>query len=312
MFKDVRFGAKPKRFGAPAFPDWRDDSVQNVTEPTTCIQVDLAKLDRPPGGKNPFGEPIKYGLPESEDCLFLDIYVPARTFREETPLLPVVAYIYGGGYVMGSKSQWEPLYTGQTLLKASNYQTIMVAGNYRVGAYGWLAGRYMEEVGQPNAGLYDQALMLEWIHKYIDRAGGDKDAVSAWGESAGGGSIMHHLIREDGTRDPRFSTFAIQSPAFQWAWDNSTHGLLDTVYRNFSQAVGCGYEYNIHCLRNADDGALARANQDLFKDVKQTGLFPVGPSVDGKWIRSLPVLLLSQGTVPIPLRPAAEARASRD
>ncbi|KAI1770954.1 Carboxylesterase family-domain-containing protein [Hypoxylon cercidicola] len=189
----------------------------------------------------------------------------------------------------------DPLYTGRSLLRASNYQTIFITGNYRVGAFGWLSGHYMQKAGQPNAGLYDQALLLKWVQKYVDRVKGDKTRVSAWGESAGGGSILHHLIREDGTQDPLFSTFAVQSPGFQWAWDNSPNGELDNVYRNFSKFANCGYEYNINCLRAASVADLTRATQKLFENFKQTGLFTVGPAVDGKWIKSIPTLAFSRG-----------------
>ena len=258
--------------------------------------MDLTQLDKPPGGRNPFGDPVKHVIRQSEDCLFLDIYVPVKAFQDDTAPLPVVAYIYGGGYVTGSKDEFPALYTGAPLIKASDYQTIFIVGNYRVGALGWLAGAYMEKAGQPNAGLYDQALMLEWIQLYVDQVGGDKSSVSAWGESAGGGSILHHLVRENGDRDPKFNTFAVQSPAFQWAWDNSKNGLMDTVYRNFSKLAGCGYAYDIDCLRGKGYGDIVKANQDLFKYVKQTGLFPVGPSVDGKWITTIPAISLSEGT----------------
>lgn len=51
----------------------------------------------------------------------------------------------------------------------------------------------MEKEGQPNAGLWDQRAVHEWIQTYADLFGGDAKEVSVWGESAGAGSIMHHL-----------------------------------------------------------------------------------------------------------------------
>lgn len=207
-------------------------------------------------------------------------------------MLPVVVWLYGGAYAFGSKDQMGPLYTGQSLLRTSNYQTIFVTGNYRVGAFGWLAGHYMQTNGQPNAGLYDQALLFEWVQKHIYRVNGDSNRVSAWGESAGAGSIIHHLVRENGERDPAFQTLAVQSPAFEWAWDNSPGGKLDQVYKNFSSLAGCGHTFDIECLRASSD--LTKANQRLFETVRQTGLFPVGPAVDGKWITTIPTVAFSQ------------------
>ncbi|KAK0727633.1 Alpha/Beta hydrolase protein [Lasiosphaeria miniovina] len=136
---------------------------------------------------------------------------------------------------------------------------------------------------QPNPGLYDQALLLDWVQKYVGQAGGDASQVSAWGESASAGSILHHLVREGGTVNPGFKTFLAQSPAFEWSWDNSSDGTLDTIYRDFSGHAKCGFRYEIECLRGARVEDLASANQKLFDVVHQTGLFPVGPSVDGRY-----------------------------
>lgn len=289
---------EPKRFNRSALPDTTSDVIQPSDQYFACPQVDISKLAHPPGGKLRLGEPKDKNEKPVEDCLFCDIYVPRSALQSnQSDLLPVIVWIYGGGYVAGSKNANGPLNSGQSILKASNYQTIFITGNYRVGAFGWLAGDYMQTpgVGQPNAGLYDQALLLEMVHKHVDQVKGDKTRVTAWGESAGAGSILHHLIREDGTQDPLFKTFAVQSPAFQWAWDNSPNGELDTIYRTFSNLSGCGWNYDIDCLRNAPLEKLEAANQMLFDNVRQTGLFPVGPAVDGEWVKSIPAVAFSQG-----------------
>ncbi|KAH9231140.1 hypothetical protein K456DRAFT_1841511 [Colletotrichum gloeosporioides 23] len=295
VFRNVRFGAKPERFGAPSFPDWEDDSVQDSRGGRSCIQINPNGLKNPPGGRNLIYEEPDTSIIEDEDCLFLDIYVPVKAFDKDSTRLPVVVWLYGGAYAIGSKDQFSPLYTGQSLLEASRYGTIFITGNYRLGAFGWLAGSYMEDSGLPNAALYDQALLFDWVQEYIDQVQGDRYSVSAWGESAGAGSIMHHLIREDGEKDPNFNTFLVQSPAFEWQWDNSKDGALDKAYRMFSELAGCGDKYDIDCLRNARSAKLIEANQQFFGKVKQTGMAPVGPSVDGKWIRTLPTIAFSQG-----------------
>ncbi|KAE9369165.1 carboxylesterase family protein [Stipitochalara longipes BDJ] len=284
LFKNVRFGAQPERFGAPSFPEVVNDTIQEITGELSCIQISTAQLKQPPGGSNPLGDEHTPSITQTEDCLFLDLY------------LPVTVWIYGGAYAFGSKSQFGPLYTGQSIIAASGYQTIFVAGNYRVGALGWLAGNYMESVAQPNAGLYDQALLFEWVSEFISLVGGDNNQVSAWGESAGAGSILHHLIRGDGTFDPLFQTFVAQSPAFEWAWDNSPGGKLDQTFASFSQLAKCD-DFDISCLREASVETIQAANQQLFNVVTQTGLFPVGPAVDGQWIKSIPAVALSQNKV---------------
>jgi carboxylesterase type B len=225
------------------------------------------------------------------------VYVPKSVLdAPKGTLAPVIVWIYGGAFAFGSKNQLGPLYTGQSFLAASKYQSIFVAGNYRVGAYGWLAGNYMQTTGttQTNAGLYDQALLFEWVQTYINQVNGDKQQVSAYGESAGASSILHHLVREGGTVDPTFRRFGVQSPAFEWAWDNSENGKLDMIYKNFSGLAGCGQNFDIDCLRASKN--LSDANQALFDSVQKTGLFPVGPAVDDGWIKTIPTISFATGT----------------
>jgi carboxylesterase type B len=270
-----------------------NDTIQENTDELSCFQIITTELKNPPGGRTRLGDE-NAPVTETEDCLFLDLYVPATAFEPGAPKLPVTIWIYGGAFAFGSKTQFGPLYTGQSLITAANYQTIFVAGNYRVGAFGWLAGSYMESVAQPNAGLYDQALLFEWVQEYIELVGGDNMQVSAWGESAGASSILHHLIRQDGTHDPLFQTFFAQSPGFEWAWDNSPGGKLDQIFSSFSKLADCGEGYDISCLREADVKTVQAANQELFNVIRQTGLFPVGPAVDGNWVKSIPAVALSQ------------------
>ena len=222
--------------------------------------------------------------------MFLDIYVPASAFQADAPKLPVVVWFYGGGYVAGSKlpfgPDW-PFYTGQGLLESSNNNLIFVAGNYRLGAFGWLAGSYMERNGLPNAGLHDQRLLLQWVQKFISKVNGNPSDVGAWGESAGGGSILHHLIQKGGSRDPLFSRALLQSPAFRWQWDRE--GMLNEVYQNFSDLAGCGSSFNISCLRHTSTESLIEANQALCERVA------LGPSVDGAWMEALPAVSFAKG-----------------
>lgn len=232
---------------------------------------------------------------ESEDCLFLDIYVPRIAFRLNTPQLPVVVWIYGGGYLSGSKSLNPLLYNGTSILQTAPGKVIFIAGNYRLGAFGWLAGSQMERDATPNAGLYDQRLVLQWVQDYVHLIGGDKSRVSAWGESAGAGSILHHLISQDGDgqQDPLFSKAILQSPAFHWQWDRV--GTIDKMYRKFSKLANCR-DPSIDCLQQASTDTLLAANQQLFAETLPcTGLFPFGPALDGKLIKQLPPVAFHGG-----------------
>jgi carboxylesterase type B len=254
----------------------------------------------------------------SEDCLFLDIYVPRSALSSPKPKVPIVVWFYGGAYVYGSKNGLGPdipFYNGTGILqtaKAAKTKLIFITGNYRLGAFGWLAGTKIEELGLPNAGLYDQRLVLQWVQDFIHLVGGDKTQVSAWGESAGAGSILHHLLLQGGKQDPLFRKAIVQSPAFEWQWDRE--GTLNEVFRNFSQLANCS-DFDMACLRDASTATLADANQLLFQEnTPCTGLFPVGPSLDGKLFQQLPAVAFATGKGPVdsPVpRPNANPQASR-
>lgn len=134
----------------------------------------------------------------SEDCLFLDVIVPQEIFdqRDQGYGAPVLVWIYGGGYTAGSKGgSGNPAGLLQASgMNAQSGRVIYVAMNYRLGATGWLSGpTFQANGGAANAGLYDQRFALEWVQKYIHLFGGDKNRVTVFGESAGGGSIMHQI-----------------------------------------------------------------------------------------------------------------------
>ncbi|KAF2836457.1 alpha/beta-hydrolase [Patellaria atrata CBS 101060] len=302
IFRNVRFGSQPVRFGPSQAPTQKNSSIQNSTYGPSCYQIDIANLKTPdpPGGKPGYGSPITTpppDYPQSEDCLFLDIYVPKSALQPNAAPLPVVVWFYGGAYVYGNKLQFGPpypMYTGQGIMEqAQNMNMIWVVGNYRLGAFGWLAGSYMEKAGLPNAGLHDQRLLLQWVQTYISQVGGDPKAVSAWGESAGAGSILHHLIGNNGQQDPLFSKALLQSPAFEWQWDRE--GTLNEIFSNFSSFTPCGKGFDIECLRDLPIDNITYANLNLFTTVHQTGLFPVGPSVDGTWIQDIPAVQFASG-----------------
>ena len=158
----------------------------------------------------------------------------------------------------------------------------------------------MERDGLPNAGFYDQRAVLQWIQDYIQLVGGDKTQVSAWGESAGAGSIMHHLTAFGGTQDPLFSKAMLQSPAFAISFDR--RGMVEDVFQNFASLAGCARQ-GLACLRAADAATLQNANTAL-NEQGQEGTFAVGPTADGSWVRQLAILEYETGkaTLPSPLR----------
>ncbi len=121
--------------------------------------------------------------PMSEDCLYLNVVTPGIDDARR----PVVVWIHGGGFIMGSGSS--PLYDGTAFARRSGL--VFVSLNYRLGELGFL---YLDQVddgyaGSGNLGILDQVAALEWVRDNIDRFGGDPDNVTIFGESAGGMSV---------------------------------------------------------------------------------------------------------------------------
>lgn len=117
----------------------------------------------------------------SEDCLYLNVYVPASA--KETSKLPVMVWIHGGGFFAGAGS--EPRYTNSVLVSKG---VILVTLNYRLGLFGFLASEDLaKEAGghAGNYGLMDMTAALRWVKANVGAFGGDTNNVTIFGESAG-------------------------------------------------------------------------------------------------------------------------------
>jgi para-nitrobenzyl esterase len=132
--------------------------------------------------------PMQGGNPpsgKSEDCLYLNVWTPAKLDNDR---LPVLVWIYGGGFSFGSTS--EAIYSGEKLAKKG---VILVSIAYRVGQLGFLAHPELSAESpnhvSGNYGLLDQMAGLKWIQKNIAAFGGDPNKVTIFGESAGGISV---------------------------------------------------------------------------------------------------------------------------
>src|SRR5690606_235599 len=125
----------------------------------------------------------------SEDCLYLNVWTPASSPRER---LPVMVWIHGGGFTAGAGS--EPWYGGANLAKRG---VVVVTINYRVDVFGFLAHQQLRSAGcegSGNFGLMDQIAALKWVRKNIGRFGGDPNAVTLFGESAGSVAISALMV----------------------------------------------------------------------------------------------------------------------
>jgi|WetSurMetagenome_2_1015567.scaffolds.fasta_scaffold01584_16 para-nitrobenzyl esterase len=121
----------------------------------------------------------------SEDCLYLNVWTPAKSAKEK---LPVFVWIYGGGFSSGSAAC--AVYDGEEMAKKG---IVFVSFNYRVGVLGFLAHSSLSSESENkvsgNYGLLDQVEALKWISKNIEAFGGDPGKVTIAGQSAGSMSV---------------------------------------------------------------------------------------------------------------------------
>lgn len=138
------------------------------------------------------------------DCLHLNIYVPKSENNDTSNInLPVMVWLYGGGFRYGNASRFRPKY----LIK---HNVILVTLNYRTGPYGFMCLDIPEVSG--NQGLKDQYLAFQWIKQNIRAFGGDPDLITAFGQSAGGHSIDLHLMSQ---KDVLFHKIILESGSAQ-------------------------------------------------------------------------------------------------
>lgn len=175
VYKGLPFAAPPVgtlrwRTPQPITP-WHAVKVLDHFGPN-CMQKGMYPSNAPP-------------RPVSEDCLYLNLWVPPHTSSQK---LPVMVWIYGGGLANGSGSV--PLYYGNVLAR---HGVIVVTFNYRLGVFGFLAlpGLAKESPTHTsgNYGLLDQVAVLRWVHRNIAAFGGDPSRVTVFGQSSGSISI---------------------------------------------------------------------------------------------------------------------------
>lgn len=176
-FKGIPYAAPPVgalRWHAPMPPEnWAD--VRDATDFVhDCMQIEYpTELS-----------PLQTG--PSEDCLYLNVWRPAGT--EAGAKLPILVWIHGGGFVNGGTSA--PPYSGAPMAKKG---LVVVSMNYRMGRFGFFAHPAISAAKEGpvgNWGFMDQMAALEWVQRNADAFGGDADAVTIMGESAGGMSVL--------------------------------------------------------------------------------------------------------------------------
>ncbi|KAJ5783497.1 Carboxylesterase type B [Penicillium psychrosexuale] len=245
---------------------------------------------------------------ESEDCLFLDVYVPERVISKRqgekgksNPRAPVLVYFQDGAYVSGSKSDEDPSGLIAASSRDGSSGIIYVGVNYRwliqecidqLGIFGWLSGqKFRSAGGVPNAGLYDERLALKWVQRHITKFGGDPSRVTVMGVSAGGGSITMQLTAYGRAIRPPFAQIIAQSPA--WEPGTKTPAIEDDLLDKLLALLNVS---SLEEARRLPSQALLDANYELVAS-RPYGSGVFGPAIDGNFVPNSPKRLLLERKV---------------
>ena len=239
----------------------------------------------------------------SEDCLFLNVWTPASLPQAGTAaaayapraLLPVMVWIHGGGYVYGSGNY--PNYA-PTADQARAMGCVLVSLNYRLGPFGWLATKELSANSSTetsgNYGYMDMIAALRWVRRNAAAFGGDRDAVTLYGQSAGGTATMALLAAPSASG--LFHRAIMQSGSARY---NTTlvEAHIDNAY--FLDSAGCGGG-GVECLRAASTATLMNAIR-----------WNTYPGWGGAGVSGFPILNFSWGNlaivdgIVIPIAPVA-------
>ena len=225
---------------------------------------------------------------QSEDCLFLNVW----TSRESTEPRPVMVWIHGGGYFIGSGS--DPITDGTQLAARG---VVVVTLNYRLGAFGFLSHPALSaesaHSASGNYGLLDMVSALEWVRNNAATFGGDPDRVTIFGESAGGGAVMSvMLMPQSGGLFHR----AIAESSFINGWDRRLSESFGGAPAAEAQGVALA-----EALEATGGDALstmrAATPADVFEAANGAGLGGLvwAPTVDGWSIPDDPIQMNASG-----------------
>ena len=240
-------------------------------------------------------------MPESEDCLFLNIWAPQAAVAQKKHL-PVMVFIHGGAFVFGSGSM--PYYDG-TYLAASG-EIVVVTLNYRLGSLGFLAIPELSLTG--NFGIQDQRMALRWVAENIAAFGGDPAKVTIFGESAGAMSIGLHLFSIPSNRG-RFRAAIMESNPLAVPYP-SLPAQIEAKWQGFRSAL-C-FEANLPADCTFDLAGLRALSLDLIETADGdydsftailgriqvpapiANILPWTPIIDGQIFTSGPTLIQNQ------------------
>lgn len=285
IFYGIPYAAPPvgeRRYRRPEQVDPWEGVIDATELPNSCFQ----------NKDTHFGEFIGAAMwnpntPVSEDCLYLNIWVPRTNppYKDKA----VLVWIYGGGFYSGSSTLdiYQPSYL------AVENDVVVVSMQYRVGSLGFLTLDTEEAPG--NVGLWDQKLALEWVSRNIHNFSGDPHKVTLMGESAGAVSVGLFLLCDSCAS--LFHGAILQSGSPYASWGVLPKEIMRKRSETFAEKLGCDqqtdHEYLLRCLRSVTYNSSVIAKEPtVITGIMQFAFVPV---VDGDFIRKDPAQLLRSG-----------------
>ena len=303
VFKGIPFAAAPVgdlRWRPPQPPASWNPSVYDATE---------------------FGADCKQGASNvtSEDCLFINVYAPANAAGSarvgnassgprNAALVPVMFWIYGGGYQEGGTSTNTD---GTADVGTLKEPWIIVTVNYRLNVFGFAAADALRSRdpsgGTGNYGILDQRMGMKWVQSNIHRFGGDPSRVFIAGQSAGGNAVSNHVVRPKSWG--LFSAAGMESGAYYRLTPPSPHvQTCGPTPGNFTVAdqskrwagmmkrLGCSSADDVNCAVKADASLLYTVGSTSRDNPEQLDC-GWSPTIDGVDLKEPLAVLASKGKV---------------
>src|SRR5581483_3536866 len=221
--------------------------------------------------------------PISEDCLYLNVWSPGADQEKR----PVMVYIHGGAFTLGSAS--DPWYDGTSF--AARHNIVVVSLNYRLGILGFVSLQDLAEADEgytSNCGLLDQIAALAWVRENIAAFGGDPHQVTVMGESAGAMSIGALLGMK--AAQGLFQRAILQSGA---AGDLPTRSQASRVAQALLARLGL-QPSRLASLAEVPLEALLNIQPELGREFG--GVQALSPVIDGETLPQHPLAMLARGS----------------
>ncbi|KAK3593557.1 hypothetical protein CHS0354_018644 [Potamilus streckersoni] len=255
------------------------NSVLSATKlPNSCFQTIDNSWDRFSGV-----EMWNANTNISEDCLYLNLWVPKNTIGKLATLL----WIYGGGFVSGTSTL--DIYDGKLLAAKNN--VIVASIQYRLGPLGFLYLGSDEVPG--NMGLWDQQMAIKWIYDNIERFGGDRTRITLFGESAGAASVSYHCLSKHSQQ--YFTNAILESGSSLSNWAFMPQDVAVTYAKDIGRKMNCETfpsDRLINCLRSVD---AQRLTEKLWDFLGYFITYMFAPTLDGTFLEDFPLDLLRTG-----------------